>query len=146
VTVSSHIVKQLEDRGWIDAIGYREAPGRPALYATTKQFLDDMGLASLDQLPALEGGSGVEAVQALAMPQQSSLLDEVAAAPEADHPEAEDSDADDVTDEDAAEAADAAETPVPADDLLPVEPVQPQPAEDLVNSSNDAETPPRHES
>jgi segregation and condensation protein B len=55
VTVSSQIVKQLEDRGWIDAIGYREAPGRPALYATTKQFLDDLGLASLDQLPPLEG-------------------------------------------------------------------------------------------
>ena len=55
VTVSSQIVKQLEDRGWIDAIGYREAPGRPALYATTKQFLDDLSLASLDQLPPLEG-------------------------------------------------------------------------------------------
>ncbi|MBL8349547.1 MAG: SMC-Scp complex subunit ScpB [Burkholderiaceae bacterium] len=55
VTVSSQIVKQLEERGWIEAIGYREAPGRPALYATTRQFLDDLGLASLDQLPALEG-------------------------------------------------------------------------------------------
>jgi segregation and condensation protein B len=55
VTVSSQIVKQLEDRGWIDAIGYREAPGRPALYATTKQFLDDLGLASLDQLPPIDG-------------------------------------------------------------------------------------------
>jgi segregation and condensation protein B len=60
VTVSSHIIKQLEDRGWIDAIGYREAPGRPALYATTRQFLDDLGLASLDQLPPLEAGSGLE--------------------------------------------------------------------------------------
>jgi segregation and condensation protein B len=55
VAVSSQIVKQLEERGWIDAIGYREAPGRPALYATTKQFLDDLGLASLDQLPAIDG-------------------------------------------------------------------------------------------
>lgn len=55
VTVSTNIVKQLEDRGWIDAIGYREAPGRPALYATTRHFLDDLGLASLDQLPALDG-------------------------------------------------------------------------------------------
>jgi segregation and condensation protein B len=51
VTVSGPIVKQLEERGWIEAIGYREAPGRPALYATTRQFLDDMGLARLDQLP-----------------------------------------------------------------------------------------------
>ena len=53
VTVSTQIVKQLEDRGWIEAIGYREAPGRPGLYATTKQFLDDLGLASLDQLPPI---------------------------------------------------------------------------------------------
>jgi segregation and condensation protein B len=55
VTVSSQIVKQLEDRGWIEAIGYREAPGRPSLYATTRQFLDDLGLHSLDQLPVLDG-------------------------------------------------------------------------------------------
>ncbi|MEK8050543.1 SMC-Scp complex subunit ScpB [Ideonella sp. DXS22W] len=55
VTVSSQIIKSLEDRGWIESIGYREAPGRPALYATTRQFLDDLGLASLDQLPPLEG-------------------------------------------------------------------------------------------
>lgn len=55
VTVSSNIVKQLEDRGWIEVIGHREAPGRPGLYATTKQFLDDMGLASLSQLPTLDG-------------------------------------------------------------------------------------------
>jgi segregation and condensation protein B len=54
VTVSSQIVKQLEDRGWVEAIGYREAPGRPALYATTRQFLDDLGLASLDQLPTID--------------------------------------------------------------------------------------------
>ena len=51
VTVSGPIVKQLEERGWIEAIGYREAPGRPALYATTRQFLDDLGLVRLDQLP-----------------------------------------------------------------------------------------------
>lgn len=54
VTVSTQIVKQLEERGWIEAIGYREAPGRPALYATTRQFLDDLGLKSLDELPPLE--------------------------------------------------------------------------------------------
>ena len=54
VTVSSQIVKHLEERGWIEAIGYREAPGRPALYGTTRQFLDDLGLSSLDQLPAIE--------------------------------------------------------------------------------------------
>lgn len=54
VTVSTQIVRQLEERGWIEPIGHREAPGRPALYATTRQFLDDLGLASLDQLPPLE--------------------------------------------------------------------------------------------
>jgi len=56
VVVSTEIVKQLEERGWIDVIGHREAPGRPALYATTRQFLDDLGLASLEQLPTLEVG------------------------------------------------------------------------------------------
>jgi segregation and condensation protein B len=76
VSVSSPIVKQLEDRGWIEAIGYREAPGRPALYATTRQFLDDLGLASLARLPAL-GGNTDAAVQMLAaLPHQPSLLPE----------------------------------------------------------------------
>ena len=56
VMVGSQIIKQLEDRGWIEAIGHRDAPGRPALFATTRQFLDDLGLGSLDQLPTLEGG------------------------------------------------------------------------------------------
>ncbi|HEY6512628.1 MAG TPA: SMC-Scp complex subunit ScpB [Burkholderiaceae bacterium] len=60
VTVSGPIIKQLEDRGWVEAIGTREAPGRPALYATTRQFLDDLGLARLDQLPALQGPTGAE--------------------------------------------------------------------------------------
>ena len=81
VTVSSQIVKQLEDRGWIDAIGYREAPGRPALYATTRQFLDDLGLASLDQLPPIDGNSdAAAAVAALAAAEDNApLLDEAQA-------------------------------------------------------------------
>ena len=54
VTVTSQIIKQLEDRGWIEAIGYRESAGRPALYGTTRQFLDDLGLESLDRLPELD--------------------------------------------------------------------------------------------
>lgn len=54
VTINSLLIKQLEDRGWVETIGHREAPGRPALYATTKQFLDDLGLQSLDQLPHLD--------------------------------------------------------------------------------------------
>jgi segregation and condensation protein B len=59
VAVGSAIVKQLEDRGWVESIGYREAPGRPALLATTRQFLDDLGLESLEQLPALAGSDDV---------------------------------------------------------------------------------------
>ena len=58
VAVASSTVKQLEDRGWVEAIGYREAPGRPALLATTRKFLDDLGLSSLDQLPTLIGADG----------------------------------------------------------------------------------------
>ena len=58
VAVASTVVKQLEDRGWIESIGYREAPGRPALFATTRQFLDDLGLSSLEQLPTLSGADG----------------------------------------------------------------------------------------
>ncbi|RST51202.1 SMC-Scp complex subunit ScpB [Variovorax sp. DXTD-1] len=54
VTINSLILKQLEDRGWVEVIGHRETVGRPALYATTRQFLDDLGLASLDQLPLIE--------------------------------------------------------------------------------------------
>ena len=57
VTVATQIIKQLEDRGWVEAIGYRETPGRPALLATTRHFLDDLGLASLQQLPLMSGGS-----------------------------------------------------------------------------------------
>ena len=80
VTVSSQIVKQLEDRGWVEAIGYREAPGRPALYATTKQFLDDLGLASLDQLPAIEGQLPAAAAEFTALAEQPSLLGDAQAA------------------------------------------------------------------
>lgn len=73
VAVGSQIVKQLEDRGWIEVIGHRDAPGRPALYATTRQFLDDLGLASLDALPPLDGNGAAPALDTLAV--QPSLLD-----------------------------------------------------------------------
>ncbi len=76
VAVGSPIVKQLEDRGWIEAIGHREAPGRPALYATTRQFLDDLGVASLDQLPLLDGsGAGDDERLTQALAQQPGLID-----------------------------------------------------------------------
>ena len=54
VAVSSQIIQALEARGWIDTVGHRETPGRPALYATTRRFLDDLGLRSLQELPPLE--------------------------------------------------------------------------------------------
>ena len=54
VTVSTQVMKALEDRGWIESIGHRDAPGRPALWATTPQFLADLNLASLSDLPALD--------------------------------------------------------------------------------------------
>jgi len=54
VVVSTPIIQSLESRGWIDVVGHRDTPGRPALYATTKAFLDDLGLCSLQELPPLE--------------------------------------------------------------------------------------------
>lgn len=75
VTVATQIVKQLEDRGWVEAIGYREAPGRPALWATTRQFLDDLGLASLEQLPLIQGTSALPASLGDLLPDQGVLID-----------------------------------------------------------------------
>ncbi len=57
VTINSLIIKQLEDRGWVEVIGHRETVGRPALFATTRNFLDDLGLESLDQLPLLDNAA-----------------------------------------------------------------------------------------
>jgi segregation and condensation protein B len=96
VAVASSVIKQLEDRGWIEAIGYREAPGRPALLATTRQFLDDLGLSSLEQLPTLEGADGEPIAQAAALPDGESQASlsfvepsaDVAAEPPADRPAA----------------------------------------------------------
>ena len=69
VTVSSNIVKALESRGWIEVIGHREVPGRPSLYATTREFLDDLGLRSVEELPPLEDlGALVDADGAPAVP------------------------------------------------------------------------------
>jgi len=103
VTVSTQIVKQLEDRGWIETIGYREAPGRPALYATTRQFLDDLGLSSLEQLPALDHGAMEDGAMALA--EQSSLLDTEPAASALDGADTEPDDTSDNPSELAATAA-----------------------------------------
>jgi len=59
VAVSPQVIRALEERGWVEAIGQRETPGRPALFATTRAFLDDLGLRSLDELPPLETTAAV---------------------------------------------------------------------------------------
>jgi segregation and condensation protein B len=85
VTINTQILKQLEDRGWVEVIGHREAAGRPALYATTRQFLDDLGLASLDQLPVLDHPSqqaGLLASLAEPQPLQPELAMDAGTAPE----------------------------------------------------------------
>ncbi|MFO0122732.1 MAG: SMC-Scp complex subunit ScpB, partial [Inhella sp.] len=71
VAVGSPIIKQLEDRGWIDCIGHRDAPGRPALYATTRQILDDLGLPGLSALPPLSAPDGTPLLPEL--PAQTAL-------------------------------------------------------------------------
>lgn len=75
VTISSLLIKQLEDRGWVEVIGHRDTVGRPALFATTKQFLDDLGLASLDQLPMLESALlGADQQEAIARDGELDLV------------------------------------------------------------------------
>ncbi|MCC6533552.1 MAG: SMC-Scp complex subunit ScpB [Burkholderiales bacterium] len=89
VTVSTNIVKALETRGWIEVIGHREVPGRPALYATTRQFLDDLGLRSVEELPPLEDlGALVDTSSAAPLlpqttpPEPVATVDEARAIPE----------------------------------------------------------------
>jgi segregation and condensation protein B len=84
VTVSSQIIHALESRGWIDPVGHRETPGRPALYATTRQFLDDLGLRSLQELPPLE-----EIAQTLQMAPAQSQVVEAQEPPATEPPEPE---------------------------------------------------------
>lgn len=74
VTVNSLIIKQLEDRGWIEAIGHRETLGRPALLATTRQFLDDLGLQALDQLPELDSMAAAQERLAQALEPEAPAL------------------------------------------------------------------------
>jgi segregation and condensation protein B len=84
VTVSSNILKSLEARGWIDVVGHREVPGRPQLYATTKAFLDDLNLRSLDELPPLDDLGGlVESAPSGGQPGESPDGQLVGSAPEA---------------------------------------------------------------
>jgi len=133
VTVSSQIIKQLEDRGWVEAIGHREAPGRPSLFATTRQFLDDLGLASLEQLPALEGSAQAIAALAEALPgeEQASLLDGLADRPADDASEpgnsADDVDADQAVVADSEPQFEHAAAAAPADNTPADEPPADEP-------------------
>jgi segregation and condensation protein B len=81
VTVNSLLLKQLEDRGWIEVIGHRSTVGRPALFATTKHFLDDLGLASLDQLPPMDNPGGQLAVVSALAGDESDLQAQLDIAP-----------------------------------------------------------------
>ena len=76
VSVSTQIIRTLEDRGWIEALGYRDAPGRPALFGTTKQFLDDLGLRSLQDLPPLDEMDDADALIGLQPIDTTSMGDE----------------------------------------------------------------------
>ena len=107
VTINTQIIKQLEDRGWVEVIGHRESVGRPGLYATTRHFLDDLGLSSLDQLPLLSSVEG-----------QASMLASLTP------PEADDSQAS-LSLEDAIEAAETTE----AEDLSNIAQEMPDAAE-----------------
>lgn len=88
VTIHSTVLKQLEDRGWVEVIGHRETVGRPALYATTRQFLDDLGLSSLDQLPALQDpnnpGSGLPTLPGFELLDETRLPDPTGLVPKPD--------------------------------------------------------------
>ncbi|OGA61193.1 MAG: SMC-Scp complex subunit ScpB [Betaproteobacteria bacterium RIFCSPLOWO2_12_FULL_65_14] len=83
VVVSTQIIQTLENRGWIDVVGHRETPGRPALYATTRRFLDDLGLRSLQELPPLE--EVAQTVQLESAPAQQISEVELRAAEEEHH-------------------------------------------------------------
>ena len=121
VTINSMILKQLEDRGWVEVIGHRETVGRPALFATTRQFLDDLGLSSLDQLPPLEANEVQESslgsldFESLAAAQLPVPTDESDGAP-ADADDATSVAADTPPDEPADVEAPAADEPAPEDD------------------------------
>src|SRR5690606_5609708 len=91
VTVSSNIVQTLEERGWIQVIGHREAPGRPSRVGTTRQFLDDLGLTALDELPPLEAEESVAALAGLELPTPDDTeASDVAQDPEDNNPTATD--------------------------------------------------------
>jgi segregation and condensation protein B len=119
VTVSAPVIKTLEDRGWIETIGHRETPGRPALFATSKNFLDDLGLRSLEELPPLDSGTAdVPAEFELQFAQATEAIEasgqSVAPVATAESVLADDPDAEGVAVSDEVPAASSAPTPQPS--------------------------------
>ncbi|RQZ91759.1 SMC-Scp complex subunit ScpB [Burkholderia cenocepacia] len=128
VTVNTQVVKQLEDRGWIEVIGHRDVPGRPALYATTKQFLDDLGLKALDDLPALEEPAAN--IEAALLAQQAMDFDGDMPAADAPQALADEAVAGESTDGAGDAAADVASTQeIPGRDTLDADRGQTEPIE-----------------
>ncbi len=135
VTVNSQLIKQLEDRGWVEVIGHRETVGRPGLYATTRRFLDDLGLESLDQLPMLESPAEQAASMFDALgpaPDEAPVAADTATAAEVTVAEA---DADAAVTDAAPQAAEALpdEGETPATEHAPDAP--PPPAQDDVDAA-----------
>ena len=112
VTVATQIIKQLEDRGWVEAIGHRETPGRPALLATTRHFLDDLGLSSLEQLPLLNAPTAAPDAPGNGLGGQASWLESQASPGLGEH-------ASDPTAPQASETEPAAHADIAAHDALP---------------------------
>ena len=130
VTVNSLIIKSLEDRGWVEVIGHRETVGRPSLFATTRQFLDDLGLQSLDQLPILEDTAAQSALLEALKAEEAQgdlLVDATAETPG----------------EDAAAPAEAgdAQTEAETEARTESEPsAEPSPSDDLFGGANEEKT------
>ncbi|MBT2302836.1 SMC-Scp complex subunit ScpB [Variovorax paradoxus] len=127
VTINSLILKQLEDRNWVEVIGHRETVGRPALYATTRQFLDDLGLASLDQLPVIESPA-----------QQGALIDALEQASSGDQPALpiDESSVETAEADSGAETEPIAETlPEPEPEFQSSSPIEPDAAPDEVDTT-----------
>ncbi|MGZ8338932.1 MAG: SMC-Scp complex subunit ScpB [Telluria sp.] len=142
VAVNSQTIKMLEDRGWIDVIGYREVIGRPALLGTTKQFLDDLGLNALSQLPTLQQISdmpGNSAIEELEAALQQNFEKAAAATTAANDDGAGSSDAQDtpgVVQE--AAGADTSPVEVPISDPAPETPVDEAPGQHDQETNNES--------
>ncbi|MDO5693149.1 MAG: SMC-Scp complex subunit ScpB [Pseudomonadota bacterium] len=161
VTVNSQLIKQLEDRGWVEVIGHRETVGRPGLYATTRQFLDDLGLESLDQLPMLEspseqaasmfdalGGEGEAVAEEGGESPEAEVVETVPMDDKVGEPEPVVDSREAVTAAEAAAPPDAADMPpepvsgpVVVADATPEAQIELAPSDDLPTPSDHTETP-----